>query len=214
MKTIGQLLKSTREQKGISLIQVEKNTKIRIKYLQALEKDEYQKLPSGTYAKGFIKNFSKFLNLPVKTSLALFRRDFTENEQGQIVPRSMTRPISQHQLIWSPRTTLIAGILFFSILFTAFIGYQYKGFFQPKLQVTVPSNGEILLGPTITVSGISDPSLVVSVNDQLTIINPDGTFSSNLNLPAGPATITIEATNPRGNTTTVIRKVKIRIENQ
>jgi hypothetical protein len=212
MKTVGQLLKSAREKQAYQLLDIEKATKIRTKYLEALERDEYSKLPSGTYAKGFIKNYAQFLNLPVDTLLAVFRRDFTENERGQIIPRSMVRPLANRLFLWTPQSTLVSVIALVVVIFLGFIFYQYQGFLRPRLEVNVPSEGEILLGPMITVSGSADPSAVVSVNQQLVIVNPDGTFSADLVVPSGKANITVEATNTRGNTSTITRTVEIRKE--
>ena len=91
----------------LSVEDIEKNTKIRREYLEALENDQYHQLPSGTYARGFIKNYANYLNLSEKTLLSVFRRDFTENEQGQIIPRSMVKPISANKFIWTPKYTLL-----------------------------------------------------------------------------------------------------------
>lgn len=210
MRTIGQLLKTTREKKGFTLDQVEKATKIRLRHLQALEADLYQKLPSATYAKGFIKNYAEFLNLSVDTSLAVFRRDFTENELGKIIPRSVIQPLSNKKLIWTPRATLFTAISIILAIFIGFIIYQYQTLINPRIKITIPAEQEILLGPTVTVSGFADPSSVVSINGQLTTINPDGSFSSNIDLPLGQATITIEATNNQGHSTTITRTVEVR----
>jgi len=212
MKTIGQLLKTTREKKGFELDQVEKATKIRIGHLKALETDQYHLLPSSTYAKGFIKNYAQFLNLPIDTSLALFRRDFTENPQGHIIPRSMASPISNKKLLWSPKASLISLIAITLIIFFTFIYYQYQTLIHPRLQVTVPVDNEILLGPTVTVSGFADPSSVVSINRQMAVVNPDGSFSTTIELPAGRASLTIETTNNRGYTTSLTRTVEVKIE--
>ncbi len=212
MKTAGQLLKSAREKKAITLVDVEKATKIRVKYLKALENDQYHLLPSGTYAKGFIKNYAQYLNLPVKTILSIFRRDFTEDDQGQIVPRSMIKPLSDRRFLWTPKATLAAVIAILVLIFVGFIASQYQSLIQPKLEVLVPAEGEIVLGPDISVTGSADPSAVVSVNRQLVVVNADGSFSSQLNLPAGSATVTVEATNNRGYTTTLVRHIEVRLK--
>jgi len=61
MNTVGTMLKDARVAKGISLGEVEKQTKIRIKFLEAIERDAYHVLPSPIYAKGFVKNYSEYL---------------------------------------------------------------------------------------------------------------------------------------------------------
>jgi cytoskeleton protein RodZ len=69
---LGQKLKEAREAKGLSLRDVEEATKIRKKYLQALENETFEVIPGKTYAKGFVKNYSNFLNLDTKALLEEF----------------------------------------------------------------------------------------------------------------------------------------------
>ncbi len=62
-KTLGQLLKESREALGISLAEASFQTKIRDYYLLALENDEIKSLPSPVQGKGFLKNYASFLKL-------------------------------------------------------------------------------------------------------------------------------------------------------
>jgi len=63
MGLIGEELKKAREQKGLSLRDVEATTKIRIKYLSALEREEFDILPGRVYVIGFLRTYAKFLGL-------------------------------------------------------------------------------------------------------------------------------------------------------
>jgi len=63
MKDIGNFLKERREAKGISLIEVEKDLKIRKKYLQALEEGNIDVIPGKTYLVGYLRNYSKYLSI-------------------------------------------------------------------------------------------------------------------------------------------------------
>lgn len=87
MGTLGDKLKEARENLGLSLREVEEATKIRKKYLQALENEEFDVIPGKTYAKGFLKIYAKFLNLDYKEILEEFESIFTppaeENELSQ-----------------------------------------------------------------------------------------------------------------------------------
>ncbi len=59
----GNILKQAREGKGLSLEGVSKSTKISVHVLAALEADELFKLPSGMYARAFIKTYAEFLGV-------------------------------------------------------------------------------------------------------------------------------------------------------
>lgn len=63
MKDIGNFLRERREARGISLIEVEKDLKIRKKYLQALEEGNIDVIPGKTYLVGYLRNYSKYLGI-------------------------------------------------------------------------------------------------------------------------------------------------------
>ncbi|MGB6370058.1 MAG: RodZ domain-containing protein [Atribacterota bacterium] len=63
MKDIGNFLRERREARGISLIEVEKDLKIRKKYLQALEEGNIDAIPGKAYLIGYLRNYSKYLGI-------------------------------------------------------------------------------------------------------------------------------------------------------
>jgi len=63
MKDIGNFLKGKREAKGISLNEVEKDLKIRKRYLQALEDGNVDVIPGKAYIVGYLRNYSKYLGI-------------------------------------------------------------------------------------------------------------------------------------------------------
>jgi cytoskeleton protein RodZ len=60
---IGRILEHKRKEKGLSLGEVEEATKIRKRYLDGLERDDYAVLPAGVYAQGFLKTYANYLGL-------------------------------------------------------------------------------------------------------------------------------------------------------
>ncbi len=63
MIEIGQLLRQTRESKQLSLAEVEAETKIRQRYLNALESGDWDDLPNPVAARGFLRRYATFLGL-------------------------------------------------------------------------------------------------------------------------------------------------------
>lgn len=59
----GQMLRAAREQKQWSLPFTEDTTKIRVRYIQALEEEDYGILPGTTYVKGYLRTYAKHLGL-------------------------------------------------------------------------------------------------------------------------------------------------------
>ena len=62
-KSVGTLLREARLAKGISLSEAEHGTSIRARYLEALEKDEYDKTPGEVFMKGMLRNYGTYLGL-------------------------------------------------------------------------------------------------------------------------------------------------------
>lgn len=60
---IGATLRKARQDAGVTLDAVEEETKIRKRYLTALEREDYSDLPSAMYARGFLKTYANYLGL-------------------------------------------------------------------------------------------------------------------------------------------------------
>jgi cytoskeletal protein RodZ len=69
---LGELLKRTREEKGLTLDEVAQITHIRPEYLTALETNNFKTFPSPVVARGFIRNYAKFLGLDPIEALTLY----------------------------------------------------------------------------------------------------------------------------------------------
>lgn len=63
MDSVGKILNEARTAKGLTLLDAEKATSIRSSYLDALEQDDYSKLPEEVFIKGIIRNYGNFLGL-------------------------------------------------------------------------------------------------------------------------------------------------------
>ncbi len=58
MVSVGAILREAREKKKITIEDAARATKIKNDLIEALENDDYEKLPSPTYVKGFLKIFN------------------------------------------------------------------------------------------------------------------------------------------------------------
>lgn len=63
MEELGRKLRETREERGIGLEEVQQHTKIRTRYLEAIEEGKLELLPGNVYAKGFIRSYAEYLGL-------------------------------------------------------------------------------------------------------------------------------------------------------
>lgn len=208
MKTVGSILQETRTEKHISLDQVEAATKIRRKFLEAIELDDYSRLPSLAYAKGFVKNYSVYLGLDSDTVLAFFRRQTSEIPRATLLPKGMAEPLNKPWFYLTPGRFL--GLVF-ALLATSFLfyfGVQYRRLNQsPRLVIESPKDQTMTTDKRVDVLGQTDPDATVTVNGFSVIVRSDGNFFSQVVLEPGVNTLTVVATSRFGKVATVTRKV-------
>ena len=144
MTTLGSRLYEERKARGYSVEEIAKATKIRKEFLAALEKGEYKKLPSAAYVQGFVKNYVNFLGLPEKELLALFRREFNENEYLGVLPESISRSkeISVNK-VRIRQTVFLVGAVVLVVLLYLFFQYR-SAFFSPSLNITSPAEKAVI----------------------------------------------------------------------
>jgi cytoskeletal protein RodZ len=202
MKTAGELLKEKRLLKELSLEDVSKKTKIKVEFLEAIENSDYSLLPSATFAKGFLRNYATFLYLNPDTMVAMFRRDFTQNAKGEIIPRGLVEPVNSKPRFFSVSLILTTIAI---VVFVGFLGIQLISWWSlPKIKLIKPQNNDTY-GEKVTFKGVADNDATVKVNGQLVILDQNGQFTLDLIFPAGTHSVIIEATNRRGKSTLVER---------
>jgi transcriptional regulator with XRE-family HTH domain len=209
MRTVGEIFKQARLKKGLSLEEIEKRTKIRVKYLLAIEENDFAKIPQATTSRGFIRNYAQALGLSSEAVLAVFRRDFTENEKGQIIPRGMITPLDKFKFWWNPKLTVFLGVLIISVIFLGFLLRQYLNYISsPKITVVFPPEGEIFSTNQVEFLGKTDKDASFYINGEIVNLSPEGEFRKNVVLKEGENEIVLEAIGRREQKTRVIRKVK------
>lgn len=195
MRTVGQVLKETREAKLYSLEEVEKVIKIRKELLIALENDDFSKLPPPTFVRGFIRNYAKFLDLDGEKLLAIFRREFSEKKHKPYVMDAFANPVPKSKLEITPTRILGLVISLIIISFFAYLWIQYRELIgPPPLTVMSPRDQYTTDNPVITVEGKTDPEVVIMVNSQEISVDSSGVFKKEITLYSQVNKLTIVAT--------------------
>lgn len=123
--TVGQLLQKEREEKSVSLELVAQKTRIKLAFLQAIEEDAFQLIPSEPYVRGFIRSYAKLVHLNPDEILNLYRN------QAEPPPSSLeessassNRPLKQiKNHLFDFLTTMVGGTPAYSL---------GKSVFRPK----------------------------------------------------------------------------------
>jgi len=114
MKTIGEILKNARENKGFSIDQAADETNISREFIEALENESFDIFPAETYLIGFLKNYSIFLELDPDKAVGMYRSYMLSLE-----------PTPIEELIGPKRGVVARRYLIWIVLamFAAFMGF-------------------------------------------------------------------------------------------
>ncbi|TXG78675.1 helix-turn-helix domain-containing protein [Candidatus Dojkabacteria bacterium] len=210
MIRIGQQFEEERKRKGLNLEEVSRATKIREDFLRAIEKGDFRALPSSAYAYGFVRNYAKFLGLPVEKSLALYRREFDEKKQIEVLPRGLANPNEYKRTKFKiGKSVIIIGVVFVLIAF--FLLFQYRGaLFNPSLKIETPKENQSFKTLTIEVTGKTDPDSTLTVENQQITLDRNGNFTKEITVFPGNTTITFTAENRFGRTTVLKRDIIVK----
>ena len=125
MSDLGQLLKKARTQKGFTLDELQEITKIRKRYLEAIEDGNYKVLPGNFYVRAFIKSYSEAVGLEPDEVLRLFRSDIPVVHQEPVIEpiRRRSKPAGNTEKMsrWASALLVVA----FPLLIVGVIYYYF-----------------------------------------------------------------------------------------
>jgi hypothetical protein len=119
MADIGSLLRETRIRNKIDITAVEDATKIRAKYLRALENEEWSLLPGPTYVKTFLRTYAQFLGLDPHLLVEEYSARFEEPEELEVAAFTPKRRLPERTRRMGPPRRGIAVAL----LVVGFLGF-------------------------------------------------------------------------------------------
>jgi transcriptional regulator with XRE-family HTH domain len=86
MTDIGPMLREARMHAGLDISEIEDRTKIRAKYLRALENEEWALLPGTAYTKGFLRSYADLLGLDGRLLVDEYKRQWEEPNELDLSP--------------------------------------------------------------------------------------------------------------------------------
>lgn len=194
MYTVASVLKSNRQDLGFSLEEASLKTKIPQKYLEAFENEESTAYPSEPYCSLYVKNYALFLGLNGDNILALFRRDFEAKKNQSISLR-------RHSTIFSPQNSFGLAVAIVILFFVLYLGNELISSARPpELSVNYPAQISTDL-QQIKLTGKTDPNATIRINQDLVIVEQDGSFSKLIFVSATETPVHIEAKTKNGKTT-------------
>ena len=204
--TLPERLLAARERKGVDLTRAERDTKIRARYLGALERGDWRDLPGAVYTKGFLRNYALYLGLDADEVLEQWKAQRGDNPPAEpviVVPRPIAAP--RQGLTFSPGI-FVTGLLAIGVLaFVGYLGVQLMRFARPPtVSVTDPPAAVTEVDESLTaytLRGASQPGITVTVttpghDPARTTVAPDGSWSLDVELRRGRNQFDVSATDP------------------
>lgn len=203
VQTVGQILKSERQRLGFSVSDIERQTRIRKKYLEALEKSEWLVFPSKTYILGVLKSYGSMLNLDEEKLIAFFRREYEKNDNPKFARRVQASHLTPASKIYM-RVGIVVSIL---ILIVYFLIQLINLFTPPKVEIISPKQDHL---PPRTqkfnLIGKTEKDAIVEINGERYLLNDKNQFVVKIPIPQKKAKVNITITGANGKKT-IIKKV-------
>ena len=201
--TLGQTLRAAREVRGLDIARAERETRIRSRYLVALEEGDYRDLPSPVYTRGFVRNYALYLGLDADLCLDIYRR-----EAAHDLPRPAVTPLrpidvrSRRALILTPARVATVTLLVLVVAFIGYLAYQFLTFAAtPELTLLDPATDvAAYAGTSYVLRGETVPDAQIEVDglreNPSATASASGFFSIRVDLVPGSNVITLVATDP------------------
>ena len=145
MKEIGEYLRKVREEKKISLKDVQEATKISMRYLEAIDRGDFNGIPGEVYRKGFLVNYANMIGLDGQEILQKYNDLRTNQEEqirlAQIAREEEEKNRSKININW-PREvylTFVAVMIGTLIIVSFFAFSSYK---QESIEASVVSDSK------------------------------------------------------------------------
>lgn len=149
MSELGQVLQRAREEKGITLDDIQRITKIQRRYLEAIERGHFHVLPGHFYARAFIKSYAEAVGLDPNHIMSHFQSDLPAQPPTEQVERlrrrrvaSANNPLQAGR--WVTKTLLVLFIaLIIGVIYIAVVNSN-GGMAQPVPGETVTPGAEMI----------------------------------------------------------------------
>lgn len=191
--SLGERFRDARKAKKASLADAETETRIRQTYLEAIEKNELEKLPA-VYSKGYIRRYADFLGLD---------RDTLKSELEQLYAKGVKKQSFRVESLeresrWSltPKVVLTTLVILLLLGFGGYVTYQVKQFASPPLlEITQPGYESVTKTEQIVIEGKTDPGSLLFIDSLQANVGTDGGFRYDLTVRPGLNKIAVRSEN-------------------
>ncbi|MBI2607216.1 MAG: DUF4115 domain-containing protein [Candidatus Doudnabacteria bacterium] len=207
IQTLGEYLVQVRERLNLDIKTASALAQIKPEYIAFLEGENFSKLPSEVYIRGFLKRLAEVYQISSQSLVDQYEKQqgFGAVAQPRLVP---VKP----KFNFTPKTLIVVTSVLLALLAFGYVFAQIKSVLTaPVLIVSLPAEDTRVLGNSIIVSGEAEIGAEVLINNQAVLLDKHGQFTENLILGPGLNVIEIVAKNKFNRESRVIRQVNAEV---
>jgi cytoskeletal protein RodZ len=198
--SVGEKLRKARLKLGIDLIEAEKSTLIRAKYLEAIESAKYYQLPNAVYINGFVQTYANYLKLNSKSILKQFQIEYGSSHETISSKLVYQSNIKNSTLTVTPKvlwTSLLAIVVVLLVGYMSYQVYMFSG--VPTMVINTPAPFSEVSSGAVEITGKTDSGVIVRIGGEEIPVDENGNFYQEVSaLEAGTHTINITAESRSG----------------
>jgi cytoskeletal protein RodZ len=168
--TIGEKLRLAREARGIALRDISEQTRISIRYLEAIETDDYKRLPGGIFNRSFIRAYAKFIGYDEHQALEDYARTLRErgetDDEGSKSHQSLVYTDDGGHSRSSMKTLILAILILAALSLAVWGGLEYYKR-RTGQRARPPGTGRLINHQTAIAANSISRSNMIRISDRM-----------------------------------------------
>ena len=127
MFEIGHSLREARERQALGYPEIESATKIRAKYIRALEEEDFTAIPGDAYIRGFLRTYADYLGLDGDVYVDEYASRFLTSWRDEVPPRPERPRIRRRERLLERRAVLLVLVGIAAVTALVFAAWRFGG---------------------------------------------------------------------------------------
>ena len=212
--SLGEQLRQYREQAGMSVEQVARESKVALRYVRALEESDWQAFSAKVYARGAVRRVAHVLkDADADALIAATGREWDitlggGEKSGAPAPRAVA---GARRFTVTPRRLGVAVAAGATVLLILFLAVRLIAFTAaPGLAIYRPADETRFASSTLEVAGRTEKESSLTVNGRELTLDEQGGFDEKIELPQGVNELHFISRNRFGKTQTAVRNILVK----